>query len=442
MRLARHAMRAVNLKDRQTAGGDTRQPSCHLLTVARLVWRPGRDLSVMPTDSLPRIIRLATVAAAAALLLTACGTIAMPPTIDTATAPKPHLFNFTDGGNALYYMLDKRLTAPDFPADLQRGMRSMSSFEPQDETQSACTIDTPWGKQADPQAERQTEQQTDLQTETNFSTFVFFISGSGCTSLQYFLLRYFDGLEGESGPIRIFMLQKRFIEARTWGRISGCSREFMLADHPSQWLADQSAFITAQLDAALANNISPARIVIAGVSEGAEIVPLLARLTPAVTHAVLIGNGGMPPMQAYRLQLSRHGLSMPVIESIDSTAAKNATNVINVTNATDATTATDATDRYASTIVAGHTMLYWSELEQLDPTRDLLTLSVPVWVAMGEDDEAVPIASAHYLEQEFTRHGRSNLVLKIYPGADHALVTNSRTNTADFWFEFDRAMQK
>ncbi len=343
-----------------------------------------------------------------ATLLGACSFL--PPAIDQAHAPDPQTFRFFDGAQALYYRLDKRLS-PALPDDTTQVDDSIEHGEVMD-----------------------------------VDTFVFFISGSGCTSLRYFLPHYFRGLEGESGPMRIFMLQKRFIGESTWGRSFGCDPAFIQADHPSQWLADQAAFITAQRDA-VAVHRRPSRIVIVGVSEGAEIAPLLARSMPGITHVVLLGNGGMPPLQAYRLQLLRHGMPMPAelaalsgadVEHAPAGLAKPM--MLAAGMAKTAAACTVQPD--ASRTIAGHSWRYWCELAQLDPTSDLLALTddVPIWVAMGAEDDAVPIASAQYLAREFARHRRPNLVLRIYPGADHQLVTNSRANTTDFWFAFDRSM--
>ena len=326
------------------------------------------------------------------LLLHACATLSLPPLIDEAHAPPPQRFRFADGGEAMFYVLDKDLA-------LLAG--------PEEQSERSIRVD-PADKRID--------------------TFVFFISGSGCSSLRYFLPRYFDGLEGESGPIRVFMLQKRFIDERSWGRAFGCGHDFTRADHPDIWLADQYDFITAHVDAATTRHRRPVRIVIAGVSEGAEIAPLLARMVTGATHVVLLGNGGMPPMHAYRLQLARRGMRMPA--ELDALMAPRVA------------LRAGLADPDPSTIIAGHTWQYWAELARLDPGRDLLALAIPVWVAMGEADDAVPIASALYLEQTFASHQRTNLFLKIYAGADHALSTNSRTNTADFWLSFDRSMAK
>ena len=255
------------------------------------------------------------------------------------------------------------------------------------------------------------------------ATLLFFVSGSGCTSMQYFLPDYFRGLEGESGPIRIYILQKRFIGARSWGRLFGCPPDFLRADHLSRWVADQRAFIVAQIGIAQSLHRMPARFVIAGASEGAEIVPLLARSIPGVTHALMIGNGGMQPMEAYRRQLLQRGVPNPFADP----------RVLQECPG-------DPDSPQA--LIAGHTWRCWSELQALAHIENLLALHMPLWVAMGDRDDAVPVASALYLQEQFALHGKANLVLEIHPGADHQLRTNSATNLVDFWFRFDAAMAR
>lgn len=255
-------------------------------------------------------------------------------------------------------------------------------------------------------------------------TFLFVVSGSDCTSMQYFLPGYFRGLEGESGPLRIFILQKRFIEPRTWGRFWGCSTDFIKADHPGRWIADQSEFIHAQLALARQASTLPKRVVIAGISEGGDIVPVLARRIPAVTHAAIIGNGGMDPIDAYRLQAKKRGFAaeLKALEALDRTAPANP----------------DSPVHY----IAGRTWRYWSELRQLTHTADLLALSIPISIAMGDADQAVPVESAWYIRDKFFQYGKSNLNLVVYPDTDHALWNGKYSRLPDFWHAFDLSLEK
>ncbi len=170
----------------------------------------------------------------------------------------------------------------------------------------------------------------------------------------------------------------------------------------------------------------PERIVIGGVSEGGELVPVLAQGIPGVTHAVIIGNGGMNPLDAYRLLLAgQPGRSSARALAALQTLEHHPADPDTVVNA-----------------LGGRTWRYWSELAALRHTDNLLALSMPLWVAIGEADAALPVASARYLQQQFDVHRKDNLRLKIYPGADHGLKTNSHINLSDFWFEFDTYMRK
>lgn len=299
------------------------------------------------------------------------------PYVDPTQLIPAQNFHFRDGGDAIYFSFDKTL---------ERGVT--------------------------------------LDAQHHADTFVFVVSGSDCTSMQYFLPDYFRGLEGESGPLRVFILQKRHIEARSWGRVWGCSEAFIRSDHPSRWIADQTEFINAQLAVARSHSASPQRIVIAGISEGGDVVPLLAQRVPGVTHAVIVANGGMDPIDAYRVQARKHGFADEL----------NALNALDLPPPDDL----DAPAHY----IAGRTWRYWAELRQLTHTKNLLELSIPISIAMGDADQAVPIESAWYIRDMFLQYQKNNLMLTVYPGADHALQGKEGSFLPDFWHALDLSLKK
>lgn len=253
-----------------------------------------------------------------------------------------HEFHFKDGGKASYFVLDKR------PEE------SVSSYP---------------------------------------STYLFVIPGADCGSMRGVLPGYFDGLSGKAGTTRIFILHKRFIGANAAG---DCSADFTQADHPSRWLADQGEFIRAELSAARTNGQPPDRIVIAGISEGAEIAPILAQGIPGVTHVALLANGGMDPFDAYRLQMQRHRLD-------------------------HALTDIDRMCRTPSDVVvaAERSCRYWRELQDIRHTDNLLALDMPVFIAMGESDTMVPIESAWFIRDKFVLQGKTNLHVLTFPDTGH-----------------------
>lgn len=251
---------------------------------------------------------------------------------------------------------------------------------------------------------------------TDPMTYVFVVGGSDCASFAHFLPQYFRGLEGESGDIHIYMLQKRFIGAHTWGRYFGCSQQFVRADHPTQWIADQLEFIQQQL-AVLAMPANR-RIVILGISEGGEIAPILARRIAQTTHLVILANGGLNPLAAYALQRAKQGLapSEKLVELLEAPAQDTRKN---------------------TAVILGRTPTYWLQVNATQQIQNLLALRIPILMAMGVDDPVVPIESAWYAQEQFEKQGNKNLSLLAYPKADHSLSSENMNYLPDFFHKMD-----
>ncbi len=318
------------------------------------------------------ILRALATLALPAMLLQACVSSGLPPPVAAGQAVPARSFAFGDGGEAIYFTFDKRLhPGPSAP-----------------------------------------------------TTYLFVIAGSDCASMQPFLPQYFRGLEGESGSVRIFILHKRHIRARVWARLAGCSDDFIRDDHPQRWIADQGEFIAAQLMQARQAGALPRRVALVGISEGGDIVPVLAQRNPEVTHAAILANGGMDPLDAYRLQAQRRGFT-------DGLAAL---------KALEGPPPADPDD--AAVRIHGRSYRYWSELRALRHTDALASLSMPLLVAMGEADAHVPIDSLRYLQQHFAALGKTNLTALSYPQADHGLRHGDHSYLPEFWFALDNWLAK
>lgn len=281
-------------------------------------------------------------------------------------------FHFQDGGEARYFSIDKRL--------------EWRSSEP-------------------------------------IASFLFVVSGSDCTDMQAMLPHYFRGLEGESGGIRIFILQKRHIHPSSWNLLKNCSDDFIKADHPSRWIADQTEFIDAQLALAAADGVQPKRIAVLGISEGGDIVAALAQQNTYISHLAIVGNGGMNTLDAYRLQAEKYGFTqhLGALAALDNVPAE-----------------PDAIEHF----IAGRSWRYWAELRDLQQSRQLLVLDIPILIGMGDADTSVPVESALDTRAQFRLHKRHNLTVLIYPGADHGLRSAERKHMPDFLFALDNFLQK
>lgn len=247
-------------------------------------------------------------------------------------------------------------------------------------------------------------------------TYVFVVGGSDCSSFAHFLPQYFRGLEGESGNIHIYMLQKRFIGEHTWGRSIGCSNQFVRADYPERWITDQLEFIQQQLS--VVDKHLKSRIVLLGISEGGEIAPILAQRIPQTTHLVILANGGLDPLAAYTLQRSKLGLAPS--EKLRK-LLKNP--VLSGSKNTD--------------FILGRTAAYWLQINSIQQSENLLLLNIPILMTMGTEDQVVPIESALYAKEKFDNKSKKNFRLITYSGADHSLASEKINFLPDFFHKMD-----
>ena len=248
------------------------------------------------------------------------------------------------------------------------------------------------------------------------TVYLFVIPGSDCGSMQGILPSYFDGLEGRPGATRIFILHKRFMGMDARGE---CSTDFIQADHPTQWIADQDAFIRAELSAAGANGQPLERVAIVGSSEGAEIAPILAQRIPGITHVALLANGGMNPFDTYRLQMQRHGFHQAPAD-IERLCIAPSDDIM----------------------AAGRTCRYWKELQAIRHTDNLLALDMPVFIAMGETDTMVPVEAAWHIRDQFAGRGKTNLHLLTFPDTGHDFHRNGESVLPYLWEALEQWLQK
>lgn len=191
-------------------------------------------------------------------------------------------------------------------------------------------------------------------------TLVFLISGSGCASVKNILRPYFEPLHDLG--VRFFVLQKRGITENSSGYF--CSNVFEKTDYYEQTLADQQEFFEhtiAQL------TTEPRAIVLIGASEGATIAAKLASREPMVTQLGLIGGGGWTQREDLQLlshkvwYLSRPDDTFDQIESDPNSLTRTAW---------------------------GHSYKYWSSFLDINIGDILLTLKIPIILAMGQNDES------------------------------------------------------
>ncbi|MFZ6766957.1 alpha/beta hydrolase family protein [Undibacterium sp. Di26W] len=274
-------------------------------------------------------------------------------------------FQFSDGGKAIYYQLEKK----------------------------------PWRQQ---------------DADGPLANLIFVISGSDCVSMGEFLPQYFSGMEGESGRTRILILHKRHIFPGSNGQ--SCGDAFVRADHPSRWQADQLQFMRTQLASLQQHGIRPRRVIVWGVSEGAELAPILAQQIQA-THLVLLSHAGMNAQDAYRSLAMYHPHMQQGWQALQNA-------LLTVPADQDALR------------VHGRSWRYWSEIAAIPQTQNLLHAGIPIFLAIGEADPVIPPGAVDNLQQTFSLAGKQ-IHISRFPGVGHSLGGKDVNRLPDFMHQVD-----
>jgi len=219
---------------------------------------------------------------------------------------------------------------------------------------------------------------------------VYVVPGSGCTGMAPILPGYFEGLSARE----IVVLHKRHVQAHDWPRPTPCRAGFIQNDELPAWTQAWQEFLAWDLQ----RRPAPLpRVMLLGISEGAEVIPKLMTAWPDVGMAVLLGSTGLDPWEALLLQLAREQ-DMAFAEQLQQQL--------------------DAPDAAASELIGGRSLNYWRTLRHW-PVADLLGKSrVPTLVLMGAADQAQAPAGLARFE---ARHHRDMLCTRLIAGADHGL---------------------
>lgn len=244
-------------------------------------------------------------------------------------------------------------------------------------------------------------------------TYVFLYGGSGCSSWKAVMPGYVEGLNVAT---RVFVLNKRYVADRSTGSF-GCRREFHLVNNPEQWVADYQEFITSVLDSA---QKKPHNVVLVGVSEGSLPAVRVAGRISRVTHLAIIGDGGYSMRTALETLDRKKAISLDVSKGWAEISAD---------------------PRSIDKLWYGAPYRWWSDIMDVDLLPDFLKLDIPILVGIGEKDANVPVESAQYLAEEFRKAGRKNLILKVYPGANHHLEAGDRSFRKEFFRELSGMLE-
>lgn len=164
-------------------------------------------------------------------------------------------------------------------------------------------------------------------------------------------------------------------------------------------VADQVAV----MDAYLAGS-GAIPVLLVGTSQGGVVAADVAGNDSRVSHLLMMASGG-GWTQAEELEL--------FVEQEPGTLGMSSVAELNA-KFDEIKAAPDSGELWA-----GHPFRMWSSYLWFRPMDGLTPLSIPIFLAQGTADKAVPVESARAMRDKFVSLGKTNLTYAEYPGLDH-----------------------
>lgn len=157
--------------------------------------------------------------------------------------------------------------------------------------------------------------------------------------------------------------------------------------------------------------VSNKKIAVIGISEGFQVGAKLASIDKNVTHLMLfVGNGLNQIYDSIiqnRIDAQSGALSAEVAQKNIDSLYVIAKDIYENPNATDK-------EWY------GHSYLRWSSFTNNNPTENILSLNIPVYIVAAANDRNTSVLGTDYLYLESVRLNKKNIIYNVYP-VDHSL---------------------
>ncbi len=222
------------------------------------------------------------------------------------------------------------------------------------------------------------------------------VPGSGCQSLAPSFAR----LVGGAPSAQVFLLQKPHLGG------SECSLAYLQEDRLGAW-RDR---VLGLARSALAGSDPGLPLVLAGLSEGAEMLPALAAAFPEAALLLMVGNAGLDPFVTGRLQARRLGVEerwQAIFEAVD---------------------AGGSTPR----LIEGRDWRYWRDLRHWPLEEALLAIPRPLVHAWGGQDDLVPEQAYRQFQDRAVRRKSGYCALR-FSDADHELRDGGTDRLQTVW---------
>jgi len=230
------------------------------------------------------------------------------------------------------------------------------------------------------------------------------VPGTGCASLAPSADRLAAGLR----QAEVVLLQKPLLSPAG----QPCSRAHLQADNLADW--QQRALRLAAQGLAATDSRLP--LVLAGLSEGAELLPGLAAARPEAVALVLVGHAGLDPAEAGALQAERLGQAAAWRQLMADTRGA----------------------RDDDALLQGRHWRYWQVLQRWPLQAPLLADARPLLQAHGGQDALMPEGAYQRFAGAARRRAGPFCALR-FPLADHELREPGADRLQQLWRWLEQA---
>lgn len=260
---------------------------------------------------------------------------------------------------------------------------------------------------------------TDKETD-QVKPVLLYLDGSGATPLFQHTERGFGStvvfdFQKLSETYHVVLISKPgvpFIDSVKMDKHSG----YPVYEHPEEYkkrLSLEWRVYSAQLVLRQVINdfpVLPEKIAILGISEGFQVGAKLCSIEPLITHVMLFAGNGLNQFYDFIIQ-TRIEAETGVRTKTDAEAKIN--------YLTETAKEIYANPKATDKEWYGHTYLRWASFTGNNPTENILSADIPVYIAVASDDKNTTVLSTDYLYLESIRKQKNNIIYKVYP-YDHS----------------------
>jgi esterase/lipase len=163
------------------------------------------------------------------------------------------------------------------------------------------------------------------------------------------------------------------------------------------------------------------KIVALGHSEGSDVVAKLGTVNKKITHIGFWSGSGNTQYNDFALLIRKE---ITEGKTDEATSLKKLESLY--TQIEDIEKNPTSIDKFW----LDNTYKRWHEFSE-PAVENLLKINIPIFVAIGSKDQAVPLESSLIIKTEFIRHHKDNLTFRIYPDLDHGFETVPNTKNEE-----------